>query len=80
MNGLSTCLRAHPELRLRSHDPYDITSLTGGHIRVADTAAVALSRPSPPSIGRGPGEVRSDSGDAVLRPGASAQAWRRYVR
>jgi hypothetical protein len=80
MNGLSTCLRAHPELRLRSHDPYDITYLTGGHIRVADTAVVALSRPSPPSIGRGPGEVRSDSGDAVLRPGASAQAWRRYVR
>src|SRR3712207_7925720 len=33
MNGLSTCLRAHPERRLRSHDPYDITYLTGGQDR-----------------------------------------------
>src|SRR4051812_46511192 len=43
MNGLGTRLRSSHQLHLHRYDLYDIAYLAGGHIRVADTAVVALA-------------------------------------
>jgi hypothetical protein len=42
MNGLGTRLRSSHQLHLHRYDLYDIAYLAGGHIRVADTAVLAL--------------------------------------
>ena len=43
MNGLGTRPRSSDQLHLRRYDLYDIACLAGGHLRVADTAVVALA-------------------------------------
>src|SRR3982750_3315330 len=43
MNGLGTRLRSPHQLHLHRYDLYDIAYLAGGHLRVADTAVVALA-------------------------------------
>jgi hypothetical protein len=43
MNGLGTRPRSFDQLHLRRYDLYDIAYLAGGHVRVADTAVVALT-------------------------------------
>src|SRR3982751_3508112 len=43
MNGLGTRLRSSHQLHLHRYDLYDIAYLAGGHIRVADTAVLALA-------------------------------------
>jgi hypothetical protein len=43
MNELGTRLRSSHQLHLHRYDLYDIAYLAGGHIRVADTAVLALA-------------------------------------